>query len=339
MAPQPFATTKSAAAATANNHKEAQEEEQNEKNDNIPEYCFLQVSIAASPPQTIVIQLFVEKCPNTCRNFLALCCGTAASSQERTSRQSPQPTYRASEFHRIIDGFMVQGGDFERFDGTGGYSPIYPGGVFQDESFAVKHSHAGIVSMANAGKNTNKSQFFITLKSTPHLDGKHVAFGQVVEGMNAVTDMLTVERQGDRPVPLQRVIITDCGVGRGGVDDDVVVQRKSKKKSKKRSKHHGRTYTQGSNSSDEEDDSVSSGSSVGDRRKRHDRKRKKQSRSQHHGSSSSSSSSGDEESDSSQAEQKRKKRKKHERHEKSDRKHEKKKKKKKKKFRDKTPRR
>jgi cyclophilin family peptidyl-prolyl cis-trans isomerase len=315
--PPPFATAAKAAIA---NYK-AQAEEQKDKNDNIPEYCFLQVSIAASPPQTIVIQLFVDKCPRTCRNFLALCC--PASQQERTSRQSPQPTYRASEFHRIIDGFMVQGGDFERFDGTGGYSPIYPGGVFQDESFAVKHAQAGIVSMANAGKNTNKSQFFITLKSTPHLDGKHVAFGQVVEGMNVVTDMLTVERQGDRPVPLQRVIITDCGVGRGG---DVVVQRKSldsKKKSKKRSKHGNNAH------SSDEDDSVSSGD---DRRKRHDRKRKKQSRSQHHGSSSS-----DGESDSSHEEQKRKKRKKHDRHQKSDRKHEKKKKKKK--HRDKSPRR
>ncbi|CAJ1959851.1 unnamed protein product [Cylindrotheca closterium] len=197
-------------------------------NNDIPEFCYLQISIGGQvQPRPIVIHLQHETCPKTCRNFLALCSSYASEEEEeeeikkvKTTRKKPMPTYRGSYFHRIVPNFMCQAGDFERFDGTGGYSPIYPGGRFDDEPFLKKHDAEGVVSMANAGKNTNKSQFFITLKATPHLDGKHVAFGRVVSGMESVHAMTKVEREGDRPVPLQRIEICDCGIGKGGDDDN-----------------------------------------------------------------------------------------------------------------------
>ena len=219
-----------------------------------PDVCFLRVSIAGNAPETIVIKLFHQQCPKTCQNFVALTRNDAT-----TTRQAPEPTYRGCEFHRIIEGFMVQAGDFERFDGTGGYSPIHVGGRFPDESFAIKHD-TGIVSMANSGKNSNRSQFFITLKSTPHLDGKHVAFGQVIKGMDTVHKMVNVERVGDRPVPLQRVVITDCGTGDGGnngdrvgrqvVDGSVKHSRKEKKKKKKDKKDRKRCGSHSESSDD-----------------------------------------------------------------------------------------
>jgi cyclophilin family peptidyl-prolyl cis-trans isomerase len=121
-----------------------------------PEFCFFRVSVAGEvQDRPIVIQLKQQDCPKTCQNFVALC-----SSKETTSSKRPFPSYRGTYFHRLIEGFMVQGGDFERFDGTGGYSPLFQ--VFDDENLRGKHDQAGIVSMANAGKNTNKSQFFVS---------------------------------------------------------------------------------------------------------------------------------------------------------------------------------
>lgn len=126
--------------------------------DDIPEFCHLKVSIGGQvQPNPIVIRLHREACPKTCRNFVALC-----TNEERTSPQRPIATYCGTYFHRIIPNFMCQAGDFERFDGTGGYSPIYQGGRFQDENLTGKHDQEGVVSMANAGKNTNKSQFFVS---------------------------------------------------------------------------------------------------------------------------------------------------------------------------------
>ena len=181
-----------------------------------PSHCFLSISVAGSCPSNVVIELFQQACPQTCRNFVTLCCGDSNDRDNRlvTSRRKPQPTYRGSEFHRIVPGFMAQGGDFERFDGTGGYSPL-TGGTFRDESFQHKHNAAGIVSMANKGKHTNGSQFFITLAKTPHLDQKHVVFGKVVEGMNVVESMGRVELEGSRPAAMQRIVVMDCGVGVG----------------------------------------------------------------------------------------------------------------------------
>lgn len=180
----------------------------------IPEFCHLNISIAGEvQTEPIVIKLRPEECPKTCRNFIALC-----SSNERTSRRKPHPSYRGCEFHRIIDGFMVQGGDFEKFDGTGGYSPLF-GRTFDDENLLASHDCAGVVSMANCGRNRNGSQFFITLRSTQHLDGKHVVFGNVIHGMESVRAMLNAEREGDKPVPLQRIVVQDCSIGRGDESD------------------------------------------------------------------------------------------------------------------------
>jgi cyclophilin family peptidyl-prolyl cis-trans isomerase len=125
--------------------------------DDSPEFCFLKISIAGQVrKQSVVLQLNVKDCPKTCRNFSALC-----SSSKTTSATQPLPSYRGCDFHRIIDGFMVQSGDFEHFNGTGGFSPLYQ--VFDDEYLNGKHDQAGILSMANTGRNTNKSQFFVSM--------------------------------------------------------------------------------------------------------------------------------------------------------------------------------
>jgi peptidyl-prolyl isomerase G (cyclophilin G) len=129
-----------------------------------------------------------------------------------------EPTYRGTEIHRIIPNFMIQGGDFTSFDGKGGYAhaSTNPGQqAFADENFSISHSSEGILSMANRGKNTNGSQFFITLNKCLHLDGKHVAFGKVIEGMEVVREIAMVETENDRPSKMQRVVIVDCGEGRG----------------------------------------------------------------------------------------------------------------------------
>ncbi len=161
----------------------------------------LDVSIGDQPAGTITIELFADVVPKTAENFRALCTGEKGKGQS-----GKDLTYAGSPFHRIIPEFMIQGGDFTRGNGTGGES-IY-GEKFADENFTLKHTEAGMLSMANAGPNSNGSQFFITVAATPWLDGKHVVFGKVVDGMDVVK---AVEAQGSRSgQPKQPVTLTAC---------------------------------------------------------------------------------------------------------------------------------
>jgi len=158
------------------------------------------------------MELYNDVVPKTAENFRCLCTG-----EKGKGRSGKQLSYKGSAFHRVIPGFMCQGGDFTRGDGTGGES-IY-GEKFKDENFKMKHSGAGILSMANAGPNTNGSQFFLCTESTPHLNGKHVVFGKVSQGMDVVKK---IERVGSSSGKTsKKVSIRDCGeVGAAAAADE-----------------------------------------------------------------------------------------------------------------------
>jgi peptidyl-prolyl cis-trans isomerase A (cyclophilin A) len=169
-----------------------------------PVYATLKTSMG-----DIIIQLFDDKAPNTVANFIGLASGAKEWSDPKTGEKVKRPLYNGTIFHRVIPGFMIQGGD-PLGNGTGG-----PGFRFADEFHAeLKHTKAGMVSMANAGPNTNGSQFFITQKATPWLDGRHSVFGVVVKGQNVVDAILNVPRDSrDRPV--KDVVIKEVMISRG----------------------------------------------------------------------------------------------------------------------------
>jgi peptidyl-prolyl cis-trans isomerase A (cyclophilin A) len=142
-------------------------------------------------------RLFDAETPNTVANFAGLADGSKEWTDPRSGRKVKQPYFDGTVFHRIIEGFMIQGGD-PLGQGTGG-----PGYTFADEfNPKLRHSKAGILSMANRGPNTNGGQFFITLAATPWLDDKHSVFGEVVEGMDVVKKIggTATSKPGDRPV-------------------------------------------------------------------------------------------------------------------------------------------
>merc|ERR1712014_231928 len=167
---------------------------------------FFDMSIGGNSAGRVVFELYADTVPKTVENFRCLCTG-----EKGMGTQGKALHFKGSKFHRVIPGFMCQGGDFTRGDGRGGES-IY-GGRFADESFAGKagkHTGPGCLSMANAGPNTNGSQFFVCTGQTPHLDGKHVVFGQVVEGYNVIQ---AIEAVGSRSGKCSaQVLISDCGM-------------------------------------------------------------------------------------------------------------------------------
>nr|XP_043636734.1 peptidyl-prolyl cis-trans isomerase CYP18-4 isoform X4 [Erigeron canadensis] len=239
---------------------------------------FMDLSIDGSPAERIVIELFADVVPRTAENFRALCTG-----EKGIGSTTGKPMhYKGIVFHRIIKGFMAQGGDFSKQNGTGGES-IY-GGKFADENFKLDHSAAGMLSMANGGPNTNGSQFFILFKRQPHLDGKHVVFGKVTKGMETIKKIEQLGTSDGKPDGLVKIV--DCGEVSEDKKDSALKSEKgigNKKKSGKKAI-----------SSDDSSDGRAKkrrGSTLRDKRK----KRRKYS------SSESSSSGSDSESYSSES--------------------------------------
>jgi cyclophilin family peptidyl-prolyl cis-trans isomerase len=164
----------------------------NDEEDNTNPRIYFKIATKNEYLGKIIFELFYDKVPRTCRNFIEL------------STNQNGYGYKNCKLFRIVPGFCIQSGDFERNDGTGGYS-IY-GRYFEDESFKLQHDSFGLLSMANSGPNTNGSQFFITLGYHPHLNGKHVVFGKVIKGMDIVKQIEEYGNDDGKPDTTIRII-------------------------------------------------------------------------------------------------------------------------------------
>lgn len=191
-----YASTATTSTATAQDRIPASQGKVTEK-------VYFDIAIDGQPAGKIVIGLFGDVVPKTVKNFVKLCEGDMG-----VGKSGVPLAYKGSKFHRVIPNFMLQGGDFTMGNGRGGES-IY-GAKFADENFTYTHDGPGVLSMANAGPNTNGSQFFITTVKTDWLDGRHVVFGRVLEGMDVVKK---VESYGSATGRTKGTItIADCGV-------------------------------------------------------------------------------------------------------------------------------
>ncbi|XP_041377542.1 peptidyl-prolyl cis-trans isomerase H-like [Gigantopelta aegis] len=162
---------------------------------------FFDIQIGTVEAGRVKFELFADKVPQTAENFRKFCTG-------EHKRDGVPLGYKGSSFHRVIKDFMVQGGDFLNNDGTGLMS-IY-GGPFADESFVMRHTGPGMLSMANSGKDTNGCQFFITCAKCDFLDGKHVVFGKVVDGLLVLRKIENVPT-GPNNKPKLPVLVSECG--------------------------------------------------------------------------------------------------------------------------------
>ncbi|OJJ48698.1 hypothetical protein ASPZODRAFT_130809 [Penicilliopsis zonata CBS 506.65] len=163
---------------------------------------YFDIQIGNQKAGRVAFELFNDVVPKTAENFRALCTG-----EKGVGKQGKPLSYKGSIFHRVIKQFMIQGGDFTSFNGTGGES-IY-GEKFPDENFELKHDRPFLLSMANSGPGTNGSQFFVTTVPTPHLDGKHVVFGEVINGKSVVRKIENMPTQADKPNT--DVTVVECG--------------------------------------------------------------------------------------------------------------------------------
>jgi cyclophilin family peptidyl-prolyl cis-trans isomerase len=157
-------------------------------------HAYFDITINNLPIGRIIFELYDETTPKTVKNFKILC----------------KTKYKGTRFHRIIKNFIIQGGDFENENGSGGYS-IY-GKTFDDENFRIPHDKMGILSMANKGKDTNGSQFFITTRPTPELDNKHVVFGYIIDGYEVLTRLNETFTNKQTDEPIVDCVISDCGI-------------------------------------------------------------------------------------------------------------------------------
>ncbi|XP_071597296.1 probable inactive peptidyl-prolyl cis-trans isomerase-like 6 isoform X2 [Heliangelus exortis] len=165
-------------------------------------FVYLEIAIEEQPIGRLLFELFSDMCPRTCENFRALCCGEAKSLLD-----GRELTYKDSLFHRIVKNGWIQGGDIITGKGDKGES-IY-GLTFEDENFSIHHKGRGVLGMANKGRHSNGSQFYITLQPSPYLDKKYVAFGQLIEGTDVLQRLEAVPTDNERPTVPCKII--NCG--------------------------------------------------------------------------------------------------------------------------------